>query len=262
MLVTAVDHKQKGIDRLVGKLRGKDKLEKLLSLFLNQTQEVEDSLIDFAGKKNIYTSEGDWLDLIGSVLGVTRNLLLDEPYRASLLLKIQTASSSGTHNEVIEAVKGYTNATSVRLTNFTLAAGTLYTNGSINGTPLLRDLVDKIKPVGTRIIIHTDLFNTAIMPLWELSDKLITNLEVEDGGAKETFDIENAIGAVDVLDIATSASDRQYYEKDLSRGVLSWETALGLVHMYHLLADEELFDNFELYTTAVTDTTPLCWEVE
>lgn len=180
MLPTRIDQVEQGLGRLLSVLKEKENIEKLISIFLIECQEIEDASLEFAEQKNINIAVGAWLDYIGAIIGVPRMGRDDPTYRAEILLKIQINTADGTPNTITSLVRQFTDATDVRLRDFTIAASTLYTNGIINLEQPLFELVDQIKPAGVRIIIHTDRDDVAMLPSWEVDLPVVEFLEVTD----------------------------------------------------------------------------------
>ena len=267
MLPILEDQVSKGIGRLISSLQDKDNILKLLEIFLKQTQELEDTSYLFAEQKNIYTATGDWLDYIGSVLGESRSFRLDEDYRTSLLLKIQINSNSGTPNEIIDTVTQFTLGSDVRLRDFTIAATLLYTNGTTNNTQELRGLISGIKPAGTRVIIHTDIANNAVLPSWEIVIPTPEFLEVFTSGMDEFLQVM-INGIPDNLQVDSLNNLVQYYNDTYTRSVPKWETS-DVLEVFTSGGSEILSvmvngqeEELEIYTSnTTTDEFQLCWEV-
>lgn len=267
MLPILEDQVSKGIDRLISILKDKDNILKLLGIVLNQTQELENASYLFAEQKNIYTATGAWLDYIGSILAEDRQGRLDEDYRTALLLKIQINSNSGTPNEIIETVTSFTLGSNVRLRDFTIAAAVLYTNGTTNSKQELRSLISGIKPTGTRIIIHTDIADNAVLPSWEIVIPSPEFLEVFTSGMNEFLQVM-VNGIPSNLQVNSLDDLVQYYNDTYTRSVPRWETSETLELFTSGVAEDfEVMINgqaevLEIYTSnTTTDEFQLCWEV-
>ena len=269
MLPTRIDQVEQGLGRLLSVLKEKENIEKLISIFLIECQEIEDASLEFAEQKNINIAEGVWLDYIGAILGVPRQGLDDPAYRAQLLLKIQINTADGTPNTITSLVRQFTEATDVRLRDFTIAASTLYTNGVINlGEPLF-ELVDQIKPAGVRIIIHTDRENDAMLPSWEVDLPIVEFLEVTDpllpSPALDILELFDGV-SLENMSVVTGLGGT-YYRTDLTRSIPSWESLKPLQGVLNGITvpitgvSNGVEVDMEVFTSGTASPITLCWEV-
>ena len=218
MIPTVIDQVDKGEDRIIESLSGKENFTKLVSLFLKQVQEIEVQNHEIAGQKDINVAEGVWLDYIGAIVGLERQGLSDEDYRLSIRTKIGINTADGTPNVVIDLIKQHTEATDVKLVNYYPAGFSVSNNGTRGQDHTLHNLVQGIKPAGTAVdIIHNEGGN-CFVPAWrnnttELSYKNNTThsyldwvrpsgFEIVSGGIVQDLDL--SVG--DVLEITTSGS--------------------------------------------------------
>lgn len=268
MLPTRIDQTEQGIGRLITCLREKENIEKLLEIYLIECQEIEDASIEFAEQKNISIATGVWLDYTGGIVGVLRLGQSDAEYRTSILLKIQINTADGTPDTITSLVRQFTGANDVRLRDFTVAASTLYTNGSGNLEQPLFELIDQIKPVGVRIIIHTDREDNAVLPSWEVDLPLVEFLEVTDPLTPPTLVILDLFDGFDLdpMSVVTGLGGT-YYRPDLTRSLPYWEivqplegvTGGGSVEITVVINSVEV--PMELFTSNINAQAPLCWEV-
>ena len=171
-MLEEINHPEKAIDRTVDALQ-KENFEKLVTIFTEASQEIEDTLLELALQKNIDIAEGVWLDYIGALLGIPRQGESDELYRGKLKVQIVVNTSDGTPTVIQQAVKAFTDATSVRLIEGSKASFTLFVDFLMNGREELFDLVQEIKPVGVQAIVHTDYRDvdlTALDLVWEQNE--------------------------------------------------------------------------------------------
>ena len=175
MTIKEIDHSEKAVGRVTDEL-SKENFEKFVEVFTESSQEIEVAFQDIAVQKDIDTASGIWLDYLGKLLGVTRKSQTDEEYRVSLKVQVAINTSDGTPSVIQETVKLFTNATSVRYREISRifpgfsTTFNLFVDFEMNGREELYDLVQKIKPVGTQAIIHTDYRNeglTSLDLIWE-----------------------------------------------------------------------------------------------
>ena len=131
-MLEEINHTEKAIDRVVTDLQ-KVNFEKLVTIFTDSNQEIEEAFLELALQKNIDIAEGIWLDYIGKLLGLPRQGETDEVYRAKLKVQIVINTSDGTPTVIQKAVKAFTDASSVRLREGSIASTTLFVDFLING---------------------------------------------------------------------------------------------------------------------------------
>lgn len=155
-MLKTIDHEEKAIDRLVDDLK-KENMEKFISIFSQQSQELETSFLELASLKDIDTAFGIWLDYLGALVGQPRNGDDDDDYRESLRVKIATNTSDGTPETMRSLIKSFTGATDVRITEGSVASGTIFLLDPLTAfDERLYRFVDAIKPAATNWIVQRD----------------------------------------------------------------------------------------------------------
>lgn len=216
MSITTKDHVSIGVDRLSYKLK-QENVEKLLTIFLEQSQAIEDEFIDLANQKSIDIAEGIWLDYIGKILGVDRNGESDVDYRTSLKFKIGVNNADGTPNIIIDLIQQFTDSVSVRIAESGIAFATLSLNGQSNiGSELWR-LLQQIRPVGTRWLIHSDIFDENFLFAYESSTSSSKVFQTTaDGLVFENFEV--TLDGIDYEPLFTVLESQGYYPSSLVQG--------------------------------------------
>lgn len=97
--------------------------------FSVEMQEIEDMLDEFKLKRSISFAEGAQLNIIGEIVGESRNGKSDSAYLEAIRLKIRLNLTAGKVNTVIEYVIDKTNSTTVRLVEHFPAGIVLYVDG-------------------------------------------------------------------------------------------------------------------------------------
>ena len=105
------DHVSKGLALLISQWRDAPKVKGLLESYLRELNKAEDCLFEIINETGVLVAVGVNLDLIGELIDEARGGRDDESYRTALLDRIATNSSSGTPNEIEEALAGMTGAT-------------------------------------------------------------------------------------------------------------------------------------------------------
>lgn len=167
MIPELIDQVEKGLSRNINFL-DKDNFNKLLTLFLEEVQEIEDATYSIADQKNIPTAIGEWLDYIGKIVGETRKSRTDEEYRAALLLKIAANSSDGTPNVIIDITKQFTGATDSKIIDYFPASffNVLQIPEEVDTTGLT-PLLDQIKPAGVEVTVVNNINGDRFVPSWQ-----------------------------------------------------------------------------------------------
>lgn len=228
MIPIQTDQVDKGVNRLIFDLQGKENLVKLLTLFLNQTNDLEDANFSTLQERGIYEAIGFQLDLIGKIVGLPRNGLGDDDYRLALLIKIGVNTSDGTPNVMISLIKQYSVSDDVQIREGTIAFGHFIINGEATNTDKgMIALVSNIKPAGTRWVLHTDFYNNAFRPAFELSL-----------GTEENFQVVLPLNVIENFEVTSNGIDFEpweivhggilYYAPSTGNEKLYWETPLDL----------------------------------
>lgn len=104
MITLFTQHVTQGLGRLLAQFQGKENIEAVLTAFLTQIQELENMFDQLLNDRTIDSASGDVLDLIGRVVGQDRMGFDDTEYRLWLKARILINKSSGTAEEIIEAL--------------------------------------------------------------------------------------------------------------------------------------------------------------
>lgn len=172
MLPTNIDQVVKGLSRNIDHL-DKENFNKLLSLFLEQIQKLQEDTIEIADQKNIDTAQGVWLDWIGKILGEGRGGKNDLQYRSALKLKIGVNSADGTPNNIIDLTKQLTDAIDSKLIEYPIASffSVITTDSLLDGSAW--QLVDDIKPAGVSATVIHNLDGNRVIPAWNRQDIIL-----------------------------------------------------------------------------------------
>jgi hypothetical protein len=96
------DFVQDGIDYLPGDfLKQKENFVKFLTLYLNRLETIDKMMVNLSEGRLIANATNVTLDEIGRRLGVERNGLTDDSYRASIMILLASSAKHGTRPEVI-----------------------------------------------------------------------------------------------------------------------------------------------------------------
>lgn len=86
-------------------LEDKERFIKTLSIFLERLKAVDEAMVTFSEMRTLSLAEGVNLDELGLQLGIFRNGLTDQEYRAVIMILSGTSAKNGTRGEVIGTLK-------------------------------------------------------------------------------------------------------------------------------------------------------------
>lgn len=104
------DYRERALAMILGQFDGSPVLQALVRIIADEIQELERVILDVWASRLIDLATGVQLDLIGKIVVLPREGLLDDDYRKLLLVKIQVNVSDGTPEEVIDVVRRVTGA--------------------------------------------------------------------------------------------------------------------------------------------------------
>lgn len=236
--VTPIDVVETGVNRMVWELQEKENHVKFLSLYLKQLQQVEDTLFQILSAGDIELAEGSQLDLIGLIIGVSRNGRADEEYRQSIKFQIIINTSDSTYESIYDAFLSLTSSDYIRIIETGTAFGVVFFSGKQGFNSYSNYLIDQIKATGTNWIVKGDHYTNCLLLNWERSSPALEPFNVTgDGLAYEGLNVTSD-GTVyepflvgDSSKVTTQDSDRSIFKwegepppssiKDLR--MLSWE---------------------------------------
>jgi len=102
-----------GITRLLEQYKGSETLKKLLTIYLEEIQELEDANFAVITSRFLEGAEGAQLDVLGALVGELRQGKTDEAYKVWITARIRLNRSFGRPDDVIECLHLVTDATFV-----------------------------------------------------------------------------------------------------------------------------------------------------
>ncbi len=109
-------HADQMVDLLLQQFKSKPNWEALLRAWAISIQAVEDMLYDLFMLRSVDTAFGAQLDILGGIVGETRNSRTDEPYRIGIKTRVIRNVSSGTPDSILDAFTLLTNDSDVTFT--------------------------------------------------------------------------------------------------------------------------------------------------
>lgn len=227
MKIEKIDHIALGSSRPTQDLYNSESFQKLLTVFLEKTQELEDQFLQLAEQKDLNLVTGIWLDYIGKIVDEDRAGREDEEYRQALQLKTAINTSDGTPTSIQQIIGTYTESDYTRLFEGRNAWGQLVINGTLNVDSTAWELLQDIKVADVRMFLAELDEDTGFLPSWEIYKDPLKLFQVFTGGVTETLELIIADGAEEnSLYINLQGREVAYAKGTDSRHFLEWEDPL------------------------------------
>lgn len=149
----------------------------LLDVQLKKINEVDTALQDILTRTSIFSATGVTLDVIGAVIDIYRGELSDDSFRQLILSRLSNNVSNGTPQDIMSAVKSFTNASSCKYWPYFPANYVLETNG-LNISNSLEDSVKSLSPISVGYFAILSSRNDSVFrpaELNQLTGNLIDN---------------------------------------------------------------------------------------
>lgn len=104
-LALVEDHCEEGKALLLEQFKKSPRLQALLCTYLDQVTLLEAALFELLRMRSLDTATGDQLDVLGRIVGQSREGLIDEVYRVFLRARVLVNNSSGTPEELIAIMR-------------------------------------------------------------------------------------------------------------------------------------------------------------
>lgn len=181
---TSLNHVEQGQDRLLSQWKDKANMQGLVKSIMQAVQEVEDTLHELLNERSIFTAVGVQLDIIGLIVGITRDGMDDETYRAELLKRIAINRSDGTTEVIISLMESATQTTNTDFWEHYPASIFYFIRGGY--FTKLKEILEKISQAGVRALLMFDegdcfVPSEHIYKLDLLVDEFFDAFEIADG---------------------------------------------------------------------------------
>lgn len=127
-----IDHIARGLERLPYQYKDSPILQELLTIYLEEFQEIEDCLIDIVNQKDIEQAVGFQMDIIGEVVGLLREGRDDTEYRLAIKVQKIINASQGQYETVLQLWRTLLNSPTATLTESFPAGIALYSDVGIS----------------------------------------------------------------------------------------------------------------------------------
>lgn len=105
-------HNEEGLALFIDRYKGKPRMAALLTIFMNQVQDLEDALFELITERTVDAAIGVQLDILGAIVGQPdRAGLSDDDYRTIIKARIKVNRSDGHADQMIEILRLIASAT-------------------------------------------------------------------------------------------------------------------------------------------------------
>lgn len=140
-------HVTRGLSRVIEQFKGKVNIEKLLKILLSEFDEIETAYQQLVVNRQIDTAFGKQLDMLGDILGRTRDGFNDNDYRARLKLQVGINTSEGEAEKIITVWKALTGSEVISLTE-SFPASILLTAQTSSVPSTIMAEMERVTPAG------------------------------------------------------------------------------------------------------------------
>ena len=192
--VTRDDHAETARDFVIQFFQNKPAIEAFINAYAAQTQELEYVLSDLCTKRTVFVAVGAQLDVVGKLVGEARNGASDDIYRLRILARIIANSSSGTNDDLVQALKlllevdqGTADTSFQVYTPLgSVAQVFVIIDAVLNSTDAVCDLLRDIRAAGVSLYLFSDT--------GDVNDFLLGDLPIEQN------DFLNGFGSLPIND--------------------------------------------------------------
>ena len=147
------NHSERAQNLLIEQFKNSPNLKKLLEIYVDELQEIEDALAEIMESRNLETTIGAQLDIVGERVGENRTSSDDDEYRALIYFRVFLNSSNGEPETLIAALRVLGKAAIVRY--YEIPSATVYmvfTSTEVPPSNLLSQ-IECIASAGVKIIL-------------------------------------------------------------------------------------------------------------
>ena len=103
---TAPQHVEEAQANLVEQFKAKERIDALLASWVEQVQDIEDSLCSILELSTLDTAIGETLDGFGAIVGEERKGRADDDYRLAISSRISLNVMEGTPEQIVQFIRG------------------------------------------------------------------------------------------------------------------------------------------------------------
>lgn len=153
-LTHTLTHTEDALERLISQFRDKTKIRGFLSGLVQEFQNLEDVAWDLYSKRNLTDAPSDFLNIIGEIVGESRNGRTDEQFRIRIIAKIGRNTSKGTSENIITVFNLLTNSAKSQFYPYHPAHVMLYADHDITSldTSDIYDFTQLVCAAGVKLL--------------------------------------------------------------------------------------------------------------
>jgi hypothetical protein len=152
------NHVDEAQDHLIEQFRGKANFNAMIAALVEQIQDLEEAAFEVFEQTDIYSAVGVQLDGIGAIVGQPRQGRNDVDYRIAIFARIAVNISSGTPEEIINALLLFEPSNLIQVFEFFPAQFTVeYLMPIIADGQTMARVLNTIRPAGVygQLLWHT-----------------------------------------------------------------------------------------------------------
>ncbi len=158
--MSLTDHTALALARLCQQFRDKPNIIALVTAFAERYQDVEDVFQDLLTERDVYSAIGVQLDVIGRIVGMPRNGLVDADYRRYIFAQIATNNSDGLVEDLIAVSQlvladatAYVEIKNQGVAGVAVRVGVITVNDVLAN--ILLDFLLRTRLAGVRLVLET-----------------------------------------------------------------------------------------------------------
>jgi hypothetical protein len=215
LLPESEDHLQAVLSYELEQYKESNVLSALMKVLILQLQRVEDAFLDLQLQRFISTAFGYTLDLMGGIVGESRNFKNDNDYRTAIFIRALLNNGGGTPEDIISAIRILYDPFKIEYSEMYPANFSIFIQASLSPINSV-NLIKSISPLGVKDFAIT--FSDENYPF--------TFAECSSEGADLRIDITNNVNdECDLIIIATANSEIFEVEADtilINKGYLGF----------------------------------------
>lgn len=152
--LAANDACTEGVALLLEQFRGRARLEALLCSYLERISELELAIVEVRNLRDLDSAAGEQLDVIGRIVGESREGRTDDDYRRFLRVRILINKSTGTPEELIAAAVLVTQPDAIELVESfpAFVTVTAFAGGAVADGGKVNEVLQLMKPAGVGLL--------------------------------------------------------------------------------------------------------------
>ena len=151
------DHATDSLTELITQWKDKPVVVGLLTSYMESIQQLEDTLFELLEERGVFEAIGAQLDVIGLLVGETRQSRNDDDYRQAILTRVSVNASNATPEAIMQIMLSVARGTDCYIVDHYPASFHLYVNNIVSNANAI--LLDSVAGAGisTRLMFDVDI---------------------------------------------------------------------------------------------------------